>query len=243
MKYIKIYGTPRSGTNHLKFVLENNFKDVKVFLDILGVRLWPYHENIDWAGRDWTVRRKIGERDITINKLLDVVDDGVYRALKEKKVCYIVTLRHPCASYLSRLRQRFNGDELKNALSQTIGVFWYTLYWNAIHWNWIEQFMKRIPNRSKFVKHENMVSNFNYEMDSIRNKFCLIKKNEIYQDIGKKLNSSGTDYDIKPCFEKHDYDSKYDDKEFYMSMFSKNVIDEFKKYLNDELMNIFGYSI
>jgi len=245
MKYIKIYGAPRSGTNHLKYVLENNFKNIKVFMDVMGMRTWPYRENVDWTGRDWTVRRKKAERTATINKLLDLVDDNLVKANKEKKIFYAITTRHPCASYLSRLRKRFNGEELNNALKQTVGVFWYTLYWNSVHWNWVEQFMYDPirHDRSIFIKHENLVKNFYVTMDMIKNAFGLERNLDEYVNTFLKLHPSGSDYDLKPLTEKNNYDPNYDDKGFYMRKFSQEVINEFKRYLNDELMDILDYNL
>lgn len=242
MEYIKIHGAPRSGTNNLKYLLNANFKDTHAFMDIGGFRQWPHPVEIDWTGRDWSLQQRKPRKKRVVNNLLSVTDKDIKNAFAAGAINYIVISRHPYSAYLSRIRKRYTGKEYKQALNQPVGVFWFTLYWNAMYWNWYQQVLKH-KAKSIHVKHEDIVHHFKPTLLKIQKSFSLQSKNEHFVKSDKKFHPSGLDSMSVPKLEDVNYDSNYDDKKFIMNTLGPKVIEEFKRYCDDELMEILGYKI
>ena len=243
MNYIKIYGAPRSGTNHIKYVLNDNFDNTTAFMDLLGFRQWGHPVKVDWTGRDWSIQQRKRRKNEVVKSLLSTVTDDLKEAYATGRIKYIVIVRHPYATYLSRLRKRFKGAEYEEALNQPVGVFWFALYWNAAYWNWYQQVLKISPSDSLLVKHEDLVYNFQETMSKIQRKFKLQSKFKKFRKIDKKLHPSGLDSMKNPKLEKANYDIQYDNKKVITRVLGQKALNEFKLYTDDELMGILGYTL
>jgi len=243
VKYIKIYGAPRSGTNNIRHLLNINFDNTTAFMDLLGFRQWGHPVQVDWSGRDWSIQQRKQRKNRVVKQLLSTVTPGLIKAHEEDDIRYVVIVRHPCATYLSRIRKRFEGKELKNALNQPVGVFWFTLYWNAAYWNWYQQILKLKPLKSILIKHEDIVFNYQDTMKKIQGKFGLIPNSKSFKKVDKKLHPSGLDSMIKPKLETVNYNNNYDNKKFVYKLLGPKVMAEFKSYADDELMKNLGYTI
>jgi len=241
-EYVKIYGAPRSGTNHMRFVLKDNFQDVIAYTDVLGFRQWPHPVEVNWEGQDWSMRQNIAAKKKTIKGHVKLVTPDLKKAFKEGRVKYLVTARHPCACYLSRMKKRFKRREMKKAL-HPVGVFWFCLYWNSIHWNWINQVIRRLPEKSILVKHEDVVSDFQNEMSKIGRKFGWKAQHPQFRTPSRKLHPSGLDTSPGPLYEKRGYDPQYDSKYKFLQELPQPIRTEFQTYLDQELMKFLGYSL
>ena len=242
MEYIKIYGAPRSGTNNIRYLLNENFES-KTFMDLLGFRQWGHPVNVDWSGKDWSIQQRKSRKHKIIKGLLQEVDEGLKSAYKNNNIKYVVIVRHPCSTYLSRLRKRYKGKDFTEAVNQPVGVFWFTLYWNGAYWNWHQQVLKQMPSNSILIKHEDVVYRFEETMKKIQNKFNLNAIHKKFIKTEKKLHPSGLDSMSTPLLEKTNYDLSYDNRENVYKILGKRVKDEFKAYVDDELMEILGYSL
>lgn len=74
MRYIKIWGLKRSGTNYLRWWLENNFKDVKVLMDILGWKHGPPTRDSLAQWETWYPEWSPNEMPVTEDKAQQLAD-------------------------------------------------------------------------------------------------------------------------------------------------------------------------
>ncbi len=114
MKYIKQWGLKRSGTNAARFMVESNFREVRVLADVLGWKHGSMSLEPEWDWRKWYPERGSG----THHPLNENEMDGVRAASNRGAIMYMLMVKDPYAWLVSSLR--WSGDPIKNASRELI---------------------------------------------------------------------------------------------------------------------------
>jgi len=111
MKFIKIYGLQRTGTNYMEWICKNNFKDVHV-LSESNATGWKHGspisvKDIDWTGLNWDdpVKIKKGECKENIAQYLEEtlpLKKKIEEADELNDFKYIFVFRDPWSWFASR---------------------------------------------------------------------------------------------------------------------------------------------
>jgi hypothetical protein len=109
MKYIKQWGLKRSGTNAARFMVEANFREVRVLADVLGWKHGPPSLEPEWDWRKWYPERGSG----THHPLNEDEMAGVRAASRQGAIMHMLLVKDPYAWLVSSLRWR--GTPLKSA--------------------------------------------------------------------------------------------------------------------------------
>lgn len=168
---IKQFGRPRSGTNYTRWVIENNFSNVRVLQNIFGSKHLRYKaENFEKDSESWLTHPSVItdlHRD-EIEKFKNDYENG--------SMIFVVTMK-PLDKYLSSL-VRFKGTALdpddKHAIEREIELY------NSINLCYI----RRIPAPSIFL---------NYE--AIKPQWSTIRS--FFTDNGLKAIGDGCNIDLK----------------------------------------------
>lgn len=133
MKYIKIYGPKRSCTNFAKWVLENNFRDVRALMLMLGSKHDPIQDEPSWRVEDHVDRSVDVEPQ---RRFLAGELPRVREAWRLNQIDYFVVTKHPLACALGVLarwkqeRDAFDSDP-------RAWIARYCREWNRAHASWL----------------------------------------------------------------------------------------------------------
>jgi hypothetical protein len=114
MKYIKQWGLKRSGTNAARFMVEANFREVRVLADVLGWKHGSMSLEPEWDWRKWYPERGSGGHHPLSNEEMD----GVCAASRQGAIMHMLLVKDPYAWLVSSLRWR--GDPIKIASRELI---------------------------------------------------------------------------------------------------------------------------
>jgi hypothetical protein len=172
MKYIKQYGLKRSGTNYLTALLYKNFRDIHVFINVLGWKHKKDNFKISFKRKDWYKDYNPSKQEVNKNVLNDVKKSNIY---------YIFQLKNPynwvvsLAKYQNRPIKSFSINYIRSL----------TIRWNIKVNNYLE-FTRQNIDISTVIRYEDLPQILSF----IGTKFNLTKKykNCIY-DIEKRVGA------------------------------------------------------
>jgi hypothetical protein len=98
MKFIKIYGIQRTGTNYIEWLLNNNFSDCHVLLEdnVLGWKHGKVKETIDWSdtNKSYIDYHKKNLNTTFIIKYEDYIESSFSEILKKVEGVFGLTRKH-----------------------------------------------------------------------------------------------------------------------------------------------------
>jgi hypothetical protein len=237
MHYIKIYGMKRSGTNVLKFLLEENFKDVFAMMNVLGWKHGPHAAEVDWAGKAWggpTGRDKVPG-------IVKLVTPELMRAYEDGQVRYAIAVRHPLAMFVGQCKRWHparDGQGRFGANRKIVRKF--IKQWNENHSNWLDLVRQ---GSGMVVRHEDIVDNLSPTLDGIASNFGLMKCVDKYKTTKQRLVKNNDARYAKSGFrlEVEKFDPRYDKRKRYLRDLNPKAGRLIRKGLDAELLKAVGY--
>lgn len=130
MNIVKQYGLERSGTNYLKALLELNIDNIYVLSNAWGPKHLKYVKPHEFYN-PLLDKNVITDPDIMTPKFIEEIN---YK-LKENKVLYIISIKHPIDWIVS-----FRRFMLKHRLYVDTNIEYLVERWNTINRQWISSF-------------------------------------------------------------------------------------------------------
>ena len=169
MKYFKVYGLHRTGTNYISSLIEKNFKNVHVFVNIGG---WK-HGDIDlYQDEIISIHDGITEEKYDINHIKNLFE--------KQQVNFFVCVKNPYTwldSYLRFKKLKKNKTNISNGVK----------LWNERYKNYREN----IDNGNAYlVKYEEVISNYAKFLSKFEKRFHLKKNGKKFVNIKNKLDAN-----------------------------------------------------
>jgi len=233
--FVKIYGDKRVGTNYMKFVLEKNFH-VVALMNILGWKHGKHPEKIDWSGDSWIDPRFKKNRKNFVKlraQILKCVPEGLKRACRRGNLRYIVCVRHPIHSFVSHMKVLGYKEDY---------ITKYIKRWNNVYSDWSN--LVDSHKRAIFVRHEDMVGNFEHTMEIIRKALQLQVSGDAYVNTQTKLARKSDEnwHQRKGPLSGKKYDARQTKKQ-YAKVVSPRVLRLMRAGLRQDLLTRFDYAI
>lgn len=187
MNFIKVYGLPRCGTNYLEKLIEINFKDVFILSNILG---WKHaipqdHIDIDWKGHNWEASSNIIRDLLKVYKKFENNETQIRNAVNNNEIKYIFILKNPI-EYLNSYKYQKRIDITYNLdvnIESKKYLYYYIMY---------NKFIKENKESSIFINYHHFEKyNIDYNLNIIKEKFNLIKKNDDYIQLKNVIDPFG----------------------------------------------------
>lgn len=175
MIYVKQYGAAKCGTNYIKWLLQKNWKQVRVLSEILGSRHGPHVEPIDWSGKGWIPKEK------GIPRLVEAVTPGIRQAYESGELWYIVIAKDPyayCYSHAKRVKEEERNEIIRLRMEE----------WNEVYQSW-SQLLDNKPEKAILVRHGDLLFNLSEEMHKIAD-WLGVPRLEKYANTNKQIGKS-----------------------------------------------------
>ena len=189
VKYFKIYGQIRTGTNYISSIILNNFLDTIVFMNVGG---WKHGKLIEIPN----VIELVDTVDTNTKNNIEI--DNTIDLFTNNKVNFLVIIKNPYMWIHSV------STILKKEITPEFVIEYITI-WNEIYSN----YKYYIENgKAYLVKYEVLIKQPNETLDKIKNNFNLTKKNPEYIFENKKLSKnsdSNIGKTINVIFDKNKY--------------------------------------
>ena len=222
IKYFKIYGQLRTGTNYLSTLIINNFTETTVFMNIGG---WKHGKIIEYPNN---------------NELLNTVDpisknkyniEETIKLFKNNNVKFLVIVKNPYM-WIHSVSVYKNKEITRKFILDNISI------WNNTYSNYKDYIES---GKAYLVKYEILLQEPNETLDKINNKFNLTKKNPEYI-LEKNILSANGDSNIgrtkKIVFDKNKYISPN-----ITNYLSNDMIKIINEYIDKTLMKFYNYQL
>lgn len=222
IKYLKIYGQMRTGTNYISTLLINNFSNTTVFMNIGG---WKHGKLIEFPN-DIELVNKI---DITTKNNIDI--DKTIDLFTTKKVIFLVIVKNPYMWIHSI-------SIFKNEMIFSKFIKNYIRQWNETYSNYKDYIE---CGKAYLVKYETLLQEPLETLDKIKNKFSLTKKNSEYM-LENNVLSANNDSNIgktkQIVFDKNKYISPN-----ITNYLSNDMIQFINENIDKTLMKFYDYDL
>ncbi len=232
MRFIKIYGLQRSGTNYLEWLLRNNASELQVLVDETGWKHGYIPKTTDWTGSDWSspnmpLHEKAGFAERRRQRLGEAMEKLV-DCIEKNELLYCFISKNPYSWYVSYARYKhFPISPIKLELIE---------HWCSLNHHWY-QFFNKNRERCCFVRYEDFLSNPMETFGSITSHFKLRFSKESFKNCEHTLSM----FAGKP--ESQLFDSSYYETKQYLHYFSLQDLDFFAKQLDQELLSMLDYEL
>lgn len=222
IKYFKIYGQMRTGTNYISTTLLNNFLDTNVFMNIGG---WKHGKLIEYPDSFELVNKVV---QITINNI-DI--DKTIDLFTTKNVNFLVIIKNPYMwiKSMSIYKQKEITCEF---------IIEYISIWNEIYSNY-KYYIE--CGKAYLVKYEELLEKPYETLDKIKNKFNLTQKNPEYileNNVLHANNDSNIGKIKKVIFNKNKYINP-----IISDYLSNDIIRNINENIDVSLMKFYDYEL
>jgi hypothetical protein len=222
VKYFKIYGQMRTGTNYISFLIKNNFLDTNVFMNIGG---WKHGKLIEFPNNIELVNYvdSITKNNIEINKTIDL--------FKNNNVNFLVIIKNPYM-WINSISVYKNKEITSEFIIENISI------WNEIYSNY-KYYIE--CDKAYLVKYDTLLKETNEVLDKIMNKFNLTKKNQEYileNNVLHANNDSNIGKTKRIIFDKNKYISPN-----ITNYLSNDIIRNINENIDVSLMKFYDYEL
>ena len=222
IKYFKIYGQQRTGTNYLSALIINNFLDTTVFMNIGG---WKHDKIIEFPNNIELVNKvvQITKNNIDIDKTIDL--------FTTKNVNFLVIVKNPYM-WINSISVYKQEKITREFIIKNISI------WNKIYSNYKDYIE---CDKAYLVKYETLLKEPNEVLDKIKNKFNLTKKNPEYileNNILHANNDSNIGRTKGIIFDKNKYILPN-----VTNYLSNDMIQFINEYIDKTLMKFYDYNL
>jgi len=222
VKYFKIYGQIRTGTNYISSIILNNFSDTIVFMNVGG---WKHGKLIEIPN----VIELVDTVDINTKNNIEI--DNTIDLFTNNKVNFLIIIKNPYMWIHSV------STILKKEITPEFVIEYITI-WNDIYSN----YKYYIENgKAYLVKYEILIEQPNETLNKIKNNFNLTKKNLEYIFENKKLSKnsdSNIGKTINVIFDKNKYI-----KPNISDYLSNNIITIINENIDITLLKYYEYDL
>jgi hypothetical protein len=210
MKFIKIYGLQRTGTNYVEWLIRENFCNVHVFKEgnVLGWKHGEPPKQIDWTGKNWDCQPVKKEIIESYKKSILGLEKEINKNFYEDNIIYIICTRNP----YSWLYKNVNLKDIKT--------------WNEKNKIWLNFYFSK--KNAFIINHYDVIKNYNFFLEKLSKKYGLIK-NKKNKNINLKLEP-------RLKISKKIFDKNFYQKKDYMKIIKKNDKILIKKNINKKLI-------
>jgi hypothetical protein len=222
IKYFKIYGQMRTGTNYISTLLLNNFLDTTIFMNIGG---WKHGKLIEYPD----CIELVNKVDITTKNNIEI--DKIIDLFKNNNVNFLVIIKNPYMWINSM-------SIYKKQQITSLFVIEYITIWNEIYSN----YKYYIENeRAYLVKYEELLEQQIETLDKIKKKFNLTPKNSEYIIENNILLANG-DYNIGKIKNRIFDKNKYIKPNIYQYL-SNDIIRIINENIDISLLKYYNYDL
>jgi len=226
MKYFKQYGMMRTGTNYILSLIEMNFKDAKVFLNLGG---WKHGNLIRYPDE----KELFEHVDIYAQSRERRRTFELIQLFREEKVDFLIHVENPYLWIISLI----NLGESKEITNEK--VLKHSKEWSSTYRKY-RQYLK--DDIAYLIRYEDVIKDPSLFLKKIQDKFGLTPKKETFENINNIVlpmhESEKRKFDDYMMFNKKNYYLNPDVKK----IFTEEQIHLINKNLDEELMKYFGYS-
>ena len=236
MIYIKQYGLKRSGTNYLRYLIEENFQGVKVLVDILG---WKHGfptqvASANW--KDWYPEWK-PDKDPSTPEMLQALK----QAIQDRDYWHLLTVKNPfawiasMAKYAGTLVSSLNPVGLEGAAIQ-----WVTMLTHYINF-------RTYTPRTLIVRYEDFLLSLEDSMKMLQDTMELEQtgKGTFWTAPELTLERGNDEQDHKGCMTKEEFQKDYYLQRRFMEEFNGEQLAIVRRVLmldqKDSPARIMGY--
>lgn len=222
IKYFKIYGQMRTGTNYISTLLLNNFLDTTIFMNVGG---WKHGKLIEYPD----CIELVNYVDITTKNNIEI--DKIIDLFKNNNVNFLVIIKNPYMWINSM-------SIYKKQQITSLFVIEYITIWNEIYSN----YKYYIENeRAYLVKYEELLEQPIETLDKIKKKFNLTPKNSEYIIENNILLANG-DYNIGKIKNRIFNKNKYIKPNIYQYL-SNDIIRIINENIDISLLKYYNYDL
>ena len=217
MKFLKIYGLQRTGTNCMEWLMRNNFAHLHVFKDgnVLGWKHGRPPEVIDWSGMDWDNQPIIPGIIEDYKLSIKGLEHEIQKAFDSDEILYLICVRDP----YSWLHKNVNLRDI--------------LTWNKKNNWWLEHCENH--NMCMIVDHQDLAIDYLYVLESIVDKFKLPRP-ESYCGITNVIGA-------RQRMENLVFDNVFYANKMYIDNIDKSSRELIKNNIDLEIMDKLGFDI
>lgn len=231
MRFLKLYGLERSGTNYLEWLLRKNFPELCVLVDETGWKHGAVPAAVDWSGRDWTdpewdaartrlyLRRLMARIGSSLEPLQAAVADG------EMMFCFIS--KNPYSWYASFARYRQMPYSPVNPR--------FVERWCALNRHW-RAFSRERADASLFLRYEDLIEDADRHMTQIAEHLRLPRSEHKTLSCHFRMTMSGYPHSSP-------FDLGYYLEKRYLEAFSASDLRNFAEHLQPDLLRDLGYEL
>jgi hypothetical protein len=222
IKYFKIYGQQRTGTNYISTLLLNNFLDTNIFMNLGGWKhgnLIEYPDCIELVNTVDTTTKN----NIEIDKIIDL--------FKNNNVNFLVIIKNPYMWINSMSIYK------KQQITSSFVIEYITI-WNDIYSNYKYYIENEI---AYLVKYEELLEQPIETLDKIKKKFNLIQKNTEYI-IENNILLANDDYNIGKIKNRIFNKNKYIKPNIYKYL-SNDIIQFINENIDISLLKYYNYDL
>jgi len=215
MKFLKIYGMHRTGTNYLEWILKKNCLEDHVFMEgnVIGWKHGNPPEKINWNAEDWDYKIDLKTKKRYMESIAGL-EQIIQQSFDNDEIIYLICVRNP----YSLIFNKKNKCEMINS-------------WNLKYTLWIDFYNSH--KFCAFIKHEELISNNRQTVEKITKKFS-VKMNSEFIDQPHIINSRQIISEQKL---NHNF---YNDKK-YLCKITNKEFKEINDIIDPNLMEKFEY--
>jgi hypothetical protein len=225
MKYFKIYGQQRTGTNYFSTLMNTNFKDVDIFMNVGG---WKHGLLIEYPNQTELINRVDKDTATSINI------NNTIKLFNEHKVFFMILVKNPYLWIYSL--SNFENKELTiEYVSKNINI------WNQKYLNYKNHI---VNNQAYLIKYESLIKYPDKTLNKIKDYFKLTTKYNKYY-LQNNILGANSDYTIGKTTNKL-FKNKYlyiDDNRYISTILKPCIIKTINKHINRSLMRYYKYDI
>ena len=226
MKYLKVYGLHRTGTNYLFTLLCLNFKNINLFMNLGGFK----HGNLIKFPKEEDILNKYLDMPTHLNYKDKV--ESIKTLFEEEKVIFLVTVKNPYLWIISHAK--FHGSEFCNK-----NIVRFSKHWSEMYAKYAESIK---DGTAHLVKYEDVLTSYDNFLDNLQKKYDLEKNHTEYINIDKEIlpckDSELGKHNIKNFFTKRDYYLNPDLEKIYTT----EQISLINQNLDKNVMEFYNYS-
>lgn len=229
MNLIQQYGSMRSGTNYIRWLVMKNFRDTYVVDD--NKHSGPKKNGKETYSNKWLKKYKQEVSSAGFD-LPNGFATTLQNAQRADKIGYLIIVKNPYSVVQGHISARNkDGSSLGHTIDKCVK------WWNVENHQYTE-FLDKNPDKTLLVKYEDLLleENRNQVLDTIASKFGLQRAKEPYEDIVRHAHNMTHNYDNKER-----YDKEFQLNKKYLK-FTAGELKEFNAKINRILLKRFGYS-
>lgn len=233
MIYIKQYGLKRSGTNYLRYLIEENFKDVKVLVDILGWKHGYPSQSVTTNWKNWYPEWQPDKNPATPELI-----EEIKQSVREGRYWHLLMVKDPFAWIISMrkyLKTGFSAGDVEQ-----LSMVWNTMLFQYLNF-------RAYTPRTIIVRYEDFLLNLEDSMKLLQDTTELEQtgKGTFWTAPELTLERGNDDQDHKGCMTKEEFQKDYYLQRRFMEEFDGEQLDVVRRVLRfdqkDSPARIMGY--